>query len=81
MRNVSDKSCRENQNTFFSKFLFFENISVYEIMLKNNVEPDRPQMTIWRMRIACWMPKATVTHSEYVIRIAFQLQQRLNERT
>jgi hypothetical protein len=23
------------------------------------VEPGRPQMTIWRMRIACWTPKAT----------------------
>ena len=23
-------------------------------------------MTIWRMRIACWIPKATNTHSEYV---------------
>ena len=26
------------------------------------VEPDRPQMTILRMRIACWIPKATRTH-------------------
>ena len=24
-------------------------------------------MAIWRMRIACWIPKATNTHSEYVI--------------
>ena len=24
-------------------------------------------MTIWRMRIACWIPKATNIHSEYVI--------------
>ena len=31
----------------------------------------RPQMTIWRMGIACWVPKATHTHSEYVIRNAF----------
>ena len=30
---------------------FFENQVVYEIMWKNTVEPDRPQMTIWRMRI------------------------------
>jgi len=28
-------------------------------------------MTIQRMRIACWVPKATDIHSEYVIRIAF----------
>ena len=28
-------------------------------MWKNIEEPDRPQMTIWRFPIACWMPKAT----------------------
>jgi hypothetical protein len=28
-------------------------------MWKNIVEPDRPQMTIWRMRILCWIPKPT----------------------
>ena len=37
-------------------------------------------MTIWRMRITCWIPKATDTHSEYVIFIAFPLQQWLQER-
>jgi len=37
-------------------------------------------MTIWRMRIACWITKTTNTHSAYVILIAFRLQQRLHER-
>ena len=37
-------------------------------------------MTIWRMRIASSIPKATNTYSEYVILIAFPLQQRLYER-
>jgi len=37
-------------------------------------------MTIWRMRIACCIPKATNTHSEYVTLIAFRLQQWLHER-
>ena len=37
-------------------------------------------MTIWRMRIACWIAKATHTHSQYLIRIAFPLQQWLQER-
>jgi hypothetical protein len=32
------------------------------------------------MRIACWIPKATDTHSEYVTIIAFLLQQWLHER-
>ena len=49
-------------------------------MWKNIVEPGRPQMTIWRMRIACWIPKATDTHSEYVILVAFPLQQWLPKR-
>jgi len=30
---------------------------------KNTVEPEKPQTTIWRMRIACWIPKATKTLS------------------
>jgi len=37
-------------------------------------------MTLWRMRIACWMPKAANTHSYYVILIGFPLQQWLHER-
>jgi len=31
------------------------------------------------MRIACWIPKATNTHSQYIILIAFPLQQWLQE--
>jgi len=37
-------------------------------------------MTIWRMHIARWIPKATTTHSEYVMFIALPLQQWLCER-
>ena len=37
-------------------------------------------MTILRMRIVCWIPNATNTHSEYVIIIAFPPQERLHER-
>jgi hypothetical protein len=37
-------------------------------------------MKMWRKRIAGWVPKATNTHSEYVIIIDFQLQQLLHER-
>jgi len=52
--------------------IMFNNIFfVNEIMWKNIVETDRPQVTIWRMRIACWITKATNTRSEYVILIAF----------
>jgi hypothetical protein len=48
MRNVSDKSCRENQNTHFvfKKFFFFFFNDVYEIILKNITERGRPRITI-----------------------------------
>jgi len=34
---------------------------------KNVVDSERPQMEICRTVIACWTPKATNPHSEYVI--------------
>jgi len=49
-------------------------------MLKNIVERDRPHIKIWRMRVACWIPKSTNTRSDCVIYIAFPLQQWLHER-
>jgi len=72
MRNISDK-CGENKNTHFILH-FFENRVVHGIKWKNMVERGRPQMTICRMRIACWIPMATNTHSEFVIFIAFLLE-------
>jgi len=49
MRNVSDKSCRENQNTRFvlKNFLFsLENRAFYEITWKKFVEWGRRQLAI-----------------------------------
>ena len=37
---------------------------VCDIMYTNFVEPGNLQMTIRRIRIACWIPKATDTHLE-----------------
>jgi len=63
MRNVSDKSCKENQNILSSVTFFFSKTrAVYEIMWKNIVERGRPQMKIWQKCIACRIPKATNTH-------------------
>jgi hypothetical protein len=47
IRNVSDKICREDQNTCFM-FTFFltDNRAIYEIMCKNMLQPDRPQVPI-----------------------------------
>jgi hypothetical protein len=62
--------------TYFSNFS--ENRAVNGIM-RNISEPDTQQMTIRLMCIACLIPKATNTHSEYIIRIAFSLQQWLHK--
>jgi hypothetical protein len=45
MKNISDDSCRENQNKFPAQENIHENLVVYEIMWENLVESDRPQMT------------------------------------
>ena len=66
-------------NILCSINFFFLNRDVCEIW-KKYVEWGRLQMTIWRMRIAWWIPKSTERHSEYVILIAFPLQQWLHER-
>jgi len=78
VRNVSDKGCRENKNTFCVRYPFFENRAVYEIRWKSIVEPRRPQMAIRRMRIVCWIPKATNTLSECVVFIALPWKQWLH---
>jgi hypothetical protein len=66
----------------FSITFFFSKIAQFTRQCgKNMVQPDRPQMTIWRTRIACSIPKATDTHSEYVTLILFPLQQWLHEST
>jgi hypothetical protein len=59
---IQKKSCRENQNTIRVHGLFIEHRVVYEIIWKNIVERGIPQMAIWRMRIACWVTKATQIH-------------------
>jgi hypothetical protein len=53
----------EIQNTHFVlNNISPEHLAICEIMWTNTVQPDRPQIIIWRMRIACWVPKATNTH-------------------
>jgi len=68
MRNVSDESCRERQNTHFVfDDIFSANRSVYGIIGTKYLTEGEVTYgnTIWRMRFACWIPKATNIHSEY----------------
>ena len=66
---------------FIYLFIYFENSGICESMWKNIVGPDRRPMTIRPMHSSRSVPKATDTHSEYVILIAFPMQQWLHIHT
>ena len=61
VRNVSDKSCRDIKTHILCSVTVFRK----SCRLCDNVEKyctaSRPQTTMWRMRIACWVHKATYT--------------------
>jgi hypothetical protein len=78
MRNVSDKNCTENQKHIacLITFFFFVNHVIYKMTWKNMGQPDGPQMTIQNSAFELHPGKLRLqTHSEYVILIAFPLQQ------
>jgi len=78
------KICWENEDPHIVLNNFFKrSCRLYEIMWKNTVEQGRPQMAIWRMRIACCITMATHTHtpSQNAMLIAFLHQQLLHEHT
>jgi len=51
--------------TFYIQQRFLENRAVYEILWKNIVQRVR-KLKIWLLRIECWIPKATNTHTQVV---------------
>jgi hypothetical protein len=71
MRNVLDTSCRENENTHIMFSHFFENSAVHETMWKivQGQAGNRCQYGAWALNAG--YISLTNTHSEYVIRIAF----------
>ena len=56
------KSVEKIKTHFVLNNFFFSKSCHYQIMWKNIVERGRPQMTIWRMRFACQIPKTANTH-------------------
>ena len=54
----------EKIKSYILRSILFFYLAFYEILWKNTVEPGTPQMTIWRMRNACWIPKATDMDSD-----------------
>jgi hypothetical protein len=79
--NLSDKSIEKKKTLFFSNFfpespvLFSDYVNRY-----GTARQVTDDSTIPRMRIACWITKATDMHSEYVIFITFSRQKWLYER-
>jgi len=71
VRIFQTKVVQNSKHTFHVQQFFFFNCAIYDIMWKKVAERGKPQMTIWLMRIACWIHKATNTHTEYKILIAF----------
>jgi hypothetical protein len=53
MRKISSKFCRKNQNTHFILSEYFPEIVPFMRKCQTNMmEPEEPQMAIWR-RFAC----------------------------
>jgi hypothetical protein len=74
---VSYKICRENQNTHLYSITFLrKSCRLWDNMEKYGIA----RQYIQHICIACWITKATDTHSEYVILTAFPWQQWLRER-
>jgi hypothetical protein len=46
MGDGTDRSSRENQNTFLFNKFFLQNLAMYEILWKYMVEPNRPYLTV-----------------------------------
>jgi hypothetical protein len=65
-------SQRKSKHILLSIIFFSKNRAACDTMCKNIIAPDRPQI-IWDMPIACWIPKATDTHSNYVVSTATML--------
>ena len=65
--NVAEEIKR---HTLCSETFSLENRVVYD-MWKNTVQQDRPQIIVWRMHIACWIPRDTNTHTQNMQKYCF----------
>jgi hypothetical protein len=82
MRTVLSIVVEKIKTPFYVQYIFSENRAVYENVQKYGPVRDGADINIiWRMRFACWLIKATDTHEEFVILIAFPQQQCLQDCT
>jgi hypothetical protein len=62
MRNVINRSCRENQNTHFvsNNFFFRKSFRLWsDVETAGGAGGATNDVTIWRKRLTCWINKAT----------------------
>jgi hypothetical protein len=74
MSNLSGRFMEKIKTHILFSITFLRKSRRLRDNIKNTLAPARPQKIIWRMLIACCIPKATDTQSEYVI-ILFLPQQ------
>jgi hypothetical protein len=67
-----ENSQRKSKPILLSIIFCSKNRAACDTTWKNIIKPDRPQI-IRGMRIACWIPKATDTHSNHVVSTATML--------
>jgi len=68
MRNVADKSCREKSHILYSINFFWKLCSLWDNVEKcDGVREATDKNITWHMCTACWITKATGTHSEYAV--------------
>jgi len=63
MKNVSDRFVEKHETHVLYPMTFFRKFCR---LWKTFVERCWPHTTIWRLRIACWIPKATNKHTQAV---------------
>jgi hypothetical protein len=81
MRNISDKTCSENQTTFCVQFFPKSRPLWHKVLKYCRAGEATDDNIILRTHFARCIPKATDTNSEYVILIASPYLQWLHEST
>jgi hypothetical protein len=75
------QSYKENHKHFMFDNFPRKSFHLYNVEKCGRDRQATDENIIWRMRIACWITKATDKHSELVILTAFPQQQCLRKRT
>jgi len=74
------KVAKEIKTKILRAIMFFESRFFCDILKCARARQAKDENIIRRTRFLCWIPKATNTHSQYAILIAFLLQQWLHDR-